>query len=139
MKTKWLSLILSTILLAACSGITERAQISTPPPRPADIAPRQVSKQSETTEEFRKVLLAYTWTWERRGVYGGLLKFNSDGTAKHQCFVAKFEIKSPREVLLRLGDRAAVLKFTYDASGYIGTDFDGSRFISGRRTEVPNS
>lgn len=86
-----------------------------------------------TTDDFRKLLVAHTWTWERAEAGPGEFKFLADGTLRHPNFVTRYKIKSLREVVIGTAKSKATMTFDPTYRTWDGLDFDGMRPVHGRR------
>jgi hypothetical protein len=86
-----------------------------------------------TAEGLRTFLINTTWSWHRPYGPEEELQFFEDGTARHTSFIAKFQVKSSREVELRIGKARAKLTFDEDCSRFDGMDFNSRGPIRGKR------
>lgn len=105
--------------------------------KPVLVSAQSTSEDTErkviTNEDFRKVLVAHIWTWERSGAGPSELKFLADGTARHTNFVLKYQIKNLHEVEIGTSKGKAKLTFDPTYKTWEGIDFDGGRPIHGKR------
>lgn len=97
--------------------------------------PAQTPTQVPSDGDLRQKLVGTTWSWERDKVHQKF-SFLTDGTVKHDAFVARFVVKSPTKIELQLRDRSATLTFNPPCTRFEGTDFNGKQLIHGQRMDA---
>lgn len=116
-RTLWLSLSFFAAVCASCPAQT-----------PAPPAARKVLTQAD----FKKVLCATPWTWERSGAKPQTITFAPNGNATNNHWVAKYTLLNLHEVSLRLGNKRARLIFAPDHESFAGIDFNEATKVAGK-------
>ena len=85
-----------------------------------------------THDDFKQILCAHPWTWERPNEKQQVISFASNRNATNNTWVARYTIKSLTEVTLQMKQKTARLKFSDDYATFSGIDFNKATPVSGK-------